>query len=103
MFDHEGPLWELPFAVRSHRSRCLTSCRAGERDHARSLSQAERFSALQTAMQLFLSPAHHDGTPDEEFSREDADLAIAMTAALVRLAPRWCSETKDDAPDEKET
>lgn len=57
--------------------------------NARNLSQAERFSALQVAMQLFLSPAHHDGVPDEEFSREDADLAIAMTAALLRLAPRW--------------
>lgn len=38
---------------------------------------------------VFLSPAHHDGVPDEEFSREDADLAIAMTAALLRLAPHW--------------
>lgn len=72
--------------------------------NARNLSQAERFSALQIAMQLFLSPAHHDGEPDEEFSREDADLAIAMTAALLRLAPRWgadaieTSESKECAP-----
>jgi len=72
--------------------------------NARNLSQAERFSALQIAMQLFLSPAHHDGVPDEEFSREDADLAIAMTAALLRLAPRWgadaadTSATKESAP-----
>jgi hypothetical protein len=51
--------------------------------------KSERFSALQIAMQLFLSPAHHDSVPDEEFSREDADLAIAITAALLRLAPRW--------------
>jgi len=57
--------------------------------NARNLSQAERFSALKIAMQLFLSPAHHDGVPDEELGREDADLAIAMTAALLRLAPRW--------------
>jgi hypothetical protein len=72
--------------------------------NARKLSQAERFSALQIAMQLFLSPAHHDGVPDEEFSREDADLAIAMTAALLRLAPRWgpdatdTSASKESAP-----
>lgn len=63
--------------------------------NARNLSQAERFSALQIAMQLFLSPAHHDGVPDEEFSREDADLAIAMTAALLRLAPRWGADAAD--------
>ncbi|OQX69579.1 MAG: hypothetical protein B6A08_04470 [Sorangiineae bacterium NIC37A_2] len=63
--------------------------------NARNLSQAERFSALQIAMQLFLSPAHHDGVPDEEFSREDADLAIAMTAALLRLAPRWGADSTD--------
>jgi hypothetical protein len=65
--------------------------------NARSLSPAERFSALQTAMQLFLSPAHHDGVADEEFSREDADLVIAMTAALLRLAPRWSAEPKEGA------
>lgn len=63
--------------------------------NARNLSQAERFSALQIAMQLFLSPAHHDGVPDEEFSREDADLAIAMTAALLRLAPRWGADSTE--------
>lgn len=71
--------------------------------NARNLSQAERFSALQIAMQLFLSPAHHDGVPDEEFSREDADLAIAMTAALLRLAPRWGAEQTKNASDEKAT
>lgn len=64
--------------------------------NARNLSQAERFSALQLAMQLFLSPAHHDGVPDEEFSREDADLAIAMTSALLRLAPRWGADPEAD-------
>lgn len=69
--------------------------------NARNLSQAERFSALQVAMQLFLSPAHHDGVPDEEFSREDADLAIAMTAALLRLAPRWGAQ--DAERDTKES
>ncbi len=69
--------------------------------NARNLSQVERFSALQIAMQLFLSPAHHDGVPDEEFSREDADLAIAMTAALLRLAPRW--GTQDTERDTKES
>lgn len=48
----------------------------------------------------FLSPAHHDGVPDEEFSREDADLAIAMTAALLRLAPRW--DAQDTERDTEE-
>jgi hypothetical protein len=68
--------------------------------NARNLSHAERFSALQIAMQLFLSPAHHDGVPDEEFSREDADLAIAMTAALLRLAPRWgAQDTERDTTE----
>lgn len=72
--------------------------------NARNLSQAERFSALQIAMQLFLSPAHHDGVPDEEFSREDADLAIAMTAALLRLAPRWGADAAEaDASKGKRT
>ena len=73
------------------------------RKNARSLSQAERFSALQVAMHLFLSPAHHDGVPDEEFSREDADLAIAMTAALLRLAPRWDADETENASDENAT
>ena len=52
-------------------------------------------------MQLFLSPAHHDGVPDEEFSREDAVLAIAMTAALLRLAPRWGAEATESSDSEE--
>lgn len=67
--------------------------------NARKLSQSERFSALQIAMRLFLSPAHHDGVPDEELSREDADLAIAITAALLRLAPRWITEPDESGSD----
>lgn len=71
--------------------------------NARSLSQAERFSALHVAMRLFLSPAHHDGVPDEEFSREDADLAIAVTAALLRLAPRWGKDSAESGADTEKT
>ena len=56
-------------------------------DKAGSLTQAERFSSLQVALQLFLSPTHHANAPDEHYTREDAELAIAMTAALLRLAP----------------
>jgi len=57
-------------------------------DRAGSLSQSERFSALQLALQLFLSPAHHANAPEEHYSRADAELAIAMTATLLRLAPQ---------------
>jgi hypothetical protein len=70
--------------------------------NARNLALAERFSVLQVAMQLFLSPAHHDGVPDEEFSRQDADLAIAMTVALLRLAPRWGTESDESGAYGKE-
>ncbi len=38
---------------------------------------------------------------DEEFSRENADLAIAMTVALVRLAPR--RDAQDTERDTKES
>jgi hypothetical protein len=71
--------------------------------NARKLSQAERFSALQVAMQLFLSPAHHDGLAEEELSREDADLALAVTATLLRLAPRWGADATDTSSGEEST
>jgi hypothetical protein len=68
--------------------------------NASKLSQAERYSALQVATHLFLSAAHHDGMPEEEFNREDAELAIAMTAALLRLAPRWgVQDTERDSQE----
>lgn len=57
-------------------------------DRAGALSQSERFSALQLALQLFLSPAHHANAPEEHYSRADAELAIAATATLLRLAPQ---------------
>lgn len=57
-------------------------------ENAGAMSQAERFSALQTSLQLFLSPTHHANAPEEHYSREDAELAIAMTAALLKLAPQ---------------
>lgn len=63
-------------------------------DKAGTMSQAERFSALHLALQLFLSPTHHANAPDEHYSREDAELAIAMTAALLRLAPQWASASE---------
>lgn len=61
-------------------------------DKAGTMSQEERFSALRVALQLFLSPTHHANAPDEHYTREDAELAIAMTAALLRLASRRGSE-----------
>ncbi len=53
------------------------------------LSERERFVMLRSATHIFASPAHHGATHHE---REDADLAIAMTAAFLRLAPRWRTE-----------
>ncbi|KYF63565.1 hypothetical protein BE11_38295 [Sorangium cellulosum] len=64
-------------------------------EKAGTMAQAERFSALQLALQLFLSPTHHANAPDGYYTREDAELAIAMTAALLRLAPRWTDEPKE--------
>jgi hypothetical protein len=55
-------------------------------ERAGTMSQSERLSALRVALQLFLSPAHHANAPDEHYTREDAELAIALTAALLRLA-----------------
>jgi hypothetical protein len=61
------------------------------------LSERERFVMLRSATHIFASPAHHGATHHE---REDADLAIAMTAALLRLAPRWRTEdTERDTED----
>jgi hypothetical protein len=60
--------------------------------NAGTMSQAERFAALQVALKLFLSPASHANAPDEEYSREDAELAIAMVAAMLRLAPQHGTE-----------
>ncbi|MDX2054767.1 MAG: hypothetical protein SFV15_20360 [Polyangiaceae bacterium] len=57
-------------------------------EKAGTMLPVERFSVLQVALQLFLSPAHHANAPDEHYTREDAELAIAMTAALLRLAPQ---------------
>lgn len=51
--------------------------------------------SLRSLNSPFLPLAHHAGVLGEEFSREDADLAIAMTAALLRLAPRWAADATD--------
>lgn len=37
----------------------------------------------------------------EEFSREDAGRAIAMTAALLRLAPRWGADAADTSANKE--
>lgn len=71
------------------------------------MSQSERFSALQVALWVFLSSAHHVNAPEDEYSREDAELAIAMVAALLRLAPRWdmkqAPEMVDHNPNGRDT
>jgi hypothetical protein len=64
-------------------------------DKAGTMSQHERLSALRLALQLFLSPTHHANAPEDHYTREDAELAIAMTAALLRLAPQWGPEPKE--------
>jgi hypothetical protein len=64
-------------------------------EKAGSLTQGERFSALQLALQLFLAPAHHANAPEEYYTRDDAELAIAMTAAILRLAPQHAHDGSD--------
>lgn len=69
--------------------------------NARNLSMAERYSALLAALKLYLSPAHHPNSPDSEYTRDDADLALAMVAALAKLAPlRGKPNTGTDADGE---
>lgn len=63
---------------------------------ASTMSHGERVSALQVALQLFLSPAHHANAPDEHYTREDAELAIAMTAALLRLSGARVTEPTEN-------
>lgn len=58
------------------------------KENARRLTMIERFSVLQTALHLYLSPSHHAGTDPEEFSRADSTFSLALTAAIVSLAPR---------------
>ncbi len=61
------------------------------------LTDHERFLYLRTATQIFASPASHGAT---HHAREDAELVIAMTAALVLLASRWNAE-QPSVDDEK--
>jgi hypothetical protein len=56
------------------------------KDKGTTMSYVERVSALQVALELFLSQAHHANEHEDHYCREDAELAIAMTAALVRIA-----------------
>lgn len=66
-------------------------------DKAGTMSPVERISVLQTATQLFLSPAHHANEPEESYTRDDADLSIAMTAALLRLWPMRVDEPPEES------
>lgn len=56
------------------------------KEKAATLTQAERYSALKVALELYLSPTHHANAPEEHYTREDADLALAMTAVLLKTA-----------------
>ncbi len=58
-------------------------------ERAGKLTNVERCAALQAALRLFMSPAVHGAVAEDTFAREDSELAIAMTASLVRLARRW--------------
>jgi hypothetical protein len=66
------------------------------KEKAGTLTQSERYSALKLALELYLSPAHHANAPEEHYTREDADLAVAMTAALLRIAATRGSAEDDD-------
>lgn len=58
------------------------------RENASRLTLEERYSVIQAALELFCSPAHHQPGPQrEDYRRADATFAIAMSAALVSLAP----------------
>ena len=56
------------------------------KENAGRLSLEERYSVLQAALELFCSPAHHHPQSDD-YRRADATFAVAMSAALVSLAP----------------
>ena len=58
-------------------------------------SEHDRFVFLRTAAHTYASPAHHGAAHHD---REDAELAIAMTAALLRVAPRF-AENAAEADD----
>ncbi|RYZ43918.1 MAG: hypothetical protein EOO71_01365 [Myxococcaceae bacterium] len=55
---------------------------------------SERFSTLQLEFQMFLSTIHQANAPEEHYTREDADLLIAMTPATLRFAPALTIEPK---------
>ena len=60
------------------------------------LAMHERFSVLLAALNIYTSAPHHAKIAESEYRREDADLALAITAALVKLAPlRGCRELND--------
>lgn len=64
-------------------------------EYAGKLTQRERFGALQAVANLLLSPAHHAKVPEEDWAREDADLAIVITAAITKMATRWLGTGPD--------
>ena len=62
---------------------------------------ASRAGPGELRLGFFLLPAENDAVPDEEFNREDADLRIQTTVALVRIASRWGA--RDCERDTKES
>ncbi len=60
----------------------------------KNMSDDDRFLLLRIATHVFASPAHHGGSSPH--TREDAELAMTMTAALLRLAPRWCQNPEGE-------
>lgn len=55
--------------------------------NARRMSLSERFSMIQAALNVALSPAHHGGANRADLGRFDAQFAVTSVAALLALAP----------------
>ncbi len=56
---------------------------------ANSLSMAERFAAVRTALELYFNQAHHAaGAHPLDYGRVDSTFALASVASLLMLAPR---------------
>lgn len=59
------------------------------KENAKRLSMTERYAAVQAALELFLSPAHHAGTDPDDYTRADSTFAVGVSAAILSLAPRY--------------
>lgn len=68
-------------------------------ERAGTLSALERFSVLQVALKLFASPGHRANSPNESYIREQADVAVAVAAALLKLAPAPGMAPQDEGSD----